>query len=165
MSQAHALLNHIIRPVSLALGEPHLIHEEILLSAATLRGFDPFAEDRDEGLGVFGISPTLHRQVWDEYLAFEPDKASQVRGFASQRQFLVNPDAELITNTQYAAAVGISALQWVRPSWPMPDDAPALSRLWADLTHIQERRCIARFQKTLEKLCLQGTPDSLFHPA
>lgn len=56
MSQAHALLNHIIRPVSLALGEPHLIHEEILLSAATLRGFDPFAEDRDEGLGVFGIS-------------------------------------------------------------------------------------------------------------
>lgn len=153
MSQASALLDHVIRPVSYALGESHPVIEEILLSAATLRSFDPFAEGTEAGLGVFGISPELHRQVWDEFLAFQPDLASQVRGFASQHQFLVNPDAELVTNTRYAAAIAISALEWVKPSWPLPNDAYALTRLWSELTHIHEESYVSRLQHALEELC------------
>lgn len=153
MSQASALLDHVIRPVSQTLGESHPIIEEILLSAATLRSFDPFASNSSEGLGVFGISPELHRQVWDEFLAFRPDMASQVRGFASQHQFLLNPDAELVTNTRYAAAIAISALEWVKPSWPLPNDALGLTQLWSELTHIEEESYVSRLQNTLEKLC------------
>lgn len=153
MSQASALLTHVIRPVSLTLGEPHPILEEILLSAATLRHFDPFCDENYEGLGVFGISPTLHRQVWDEFLAFEPDRASQVRGFASQHQFLMNPDAELVTNTRYAAAIGISALEWVKPDWPLPSDARGLTQLWSGLTHIHEEHYLSQLHRTLERLC------------
>lgn len=159
MSQASALLDHVIRPVSQALGESHPIIEEILLSTATLRSFDPFAENVEEGLGVFGISPELHRQVWDEFLAFRPEMASQVRGFASQHQFLLNPDAELVTNTRYAAAIAISALEWVKPSWPLPHDASALTQLWSELTHIHEETYVSRLQRTLEKLC-----DTATHP-
>ncbi|WP_148863080.1 hypothetical protein [Marinobacter fonticola] len=157
MSQASALLNQVIRPVSQALGEDHPVIEEILLGAATLRSFDPFAEGQEEGLGVFGISPELHRQVWDEFLAFRPELASQVRGFASQHQFLLNPDAELVTNTRYAAAIAISALEWVKPSWPLPDDAYALTRLWSGLTHVHEENYLSRLQRTLEKLCDTAT--------
>ncbi|WP_165854956.1 hypothetical protein [Marinobacter sp. JSM 1782161] len=154
MSQASALLDHVIRPVAQSLGEPHPILDEILLGAATLRHFDPFAIADDEGLGVFGISPILHRQVWDEYLAFDPERASRVRGFASQHEFLVNPDLELITNARYGAAVAISALEWVKPSWPRPNDADGLTRLWSSLLHIEEESYLARLHKALAPLCL-----------
>ncbi|TBW59164.1 hypothetical protein EZI54_02305 [Marinobacter halodurans] len=153
MSQAIALLDHVIRPVSRALGDPHPVVEEILLSAATLRDFDPFSRGDDAGLGVFGISPGLHRRVWDEYLAFQPDRASQVRGFASQHEFLTNPDAELVTNTRYAAAIGISALEWVKPSWPLPEDVDGLTRLWSELTLVEEETYLTRLHNTLERLC------------
>ncbi|WP_203140755.1 hypothetical protein [Marinobacter mangrovi] len=153
MSQAIALLDHVIRPVSRALGDAHPVIEEILLGAATLRDFDPFSQDDDAGLGVFGISPALHWRVWDEYLAFQPDRASQVRGFASQHEFLINPDAELVTNTRYAAAIGISALEWVKPSWPMPEDADGLTRLWSELTRVDEEHYLTRLHHTLERLC------------
>jgi hypothetical protein len=38
-------------------------------------------------------------------LAYQPELASIVRGFASQHTFLDNPDAELTTNLDYATAI------------------------------------------------------------
>ena len=60
---------------------------------------------RTEGLGIFHITPAQHRDIWDRYLAFKPDMASRVRGLASQRVFLTEPDKELQTDLGYCTAV------------------------------------------------------------
>ena len=60
---------------------------------------------RNEGLGMFHITSSQHRDIWDRYLAFNPDMASRVRGLASQRVFLTEPDKELQTNLGYSTAI------------------------------------------------------------
>jgi hypothetical protein len=60
---------------------------------------------RNEGLGLFNITAAQHRDLWDRYLAFNPDLASRVRGLASQRAFLSDPDSELQTNLSYCTAI------------------------------------------------------------
>jgi hypothetical protein len=60
---------------------------------------------RNEGLGLFHITTAQHRDIWDRYLAFKPEIASRVRGLASQRAFLSNPDSELQTNLSYCTAI------------------------------------------------------------
>ena len=61
--------------------------------------------DRSGSLGIFHITSAQHRDIWDRYLAFNPDMASRVRGLASQRVFLTEPDKELQTNLGYCTAV------------------------------------------------------------
>jgi len=65
-----------------------------------------------DGYGIFHITERQHRDIWDNHLAFDPDLASRVRGFASQRAFLENPEMELHCNLRYCAA--IAALLWLR---------------------------------------------------
>jgi hypothetical protein len=60
---------------------------------------------RNEGLGIFHITSAQHRDIWDRYLAFNPEIASRVRGLASQRVFLTEPDKELQTNLGYCTAI------------------------------------------------------------
>lgn len=62
--------------------------------------------------GIFHISERQHRDIWDQFLAQDPDLASRVRGLASQRAFLENPELELHCNLRYCAA--IAALLWLR---------------------------------------------------
>lgn len=58
-----------------------------------------------QGLGLFQISRRQHREVWEHFLAFEPDLASLIRGLASQHHFLLDPEAELISNFRYNTAI------------------------------------------------------------
>jgi hypothetical protein len=60
---------------------------------------------RTDGLGLFNITAAQHRDLWDRYLAYNPDLASRVRGLASQRAFLSDPDSELQTNLSYCTAI------------------------------------------------------------
>jgi hypothetical protein len=83
------------------------------------------------GLGIFSIDSETHRDVWDNFLAFDPDKASFIRGIASQREFLKEPDHELITNLAYATAIawGVYASREAE----LPEDASdtkALAQVW-----------------------------------
>lgn len=57
------------------------------------------------GLGIFRITPEKHREIWDTYLIQFPDLASNVRGFASQKQFFNDPHGELISNLNYATVI------------------------------------------------------------
>lgn len=59
----------------------------------------------ETGYGPFHISHDEHWSVWDNYLCNSPDKASQIRGLASQRRFLENPDQELECNMAYSIAI------------------------------------------------------------
>jgi hypothetical protein len=102
---AEHLREEVIRPTLTYLGAWSDALEERLLSAA-IDGPEVglFARSGD-GLGLYRITPAQHRDIWDRYLAFRPEIASRVRGLASQRAFLSNPDHELRTNLSYCTAI------------------------------------------------------------
>ncbi len=99
------LKERVIQPTLKYLGAWTPAREQFLLSAVIdapeLGLFSP----RNDGLGIFQITPRQHRDIWDNYLAFNPDLASRVRGLASQRAFLSDPDSELQTNLSYCTAI------------------------------------------------------------
>ena len=105
---AQELNDYVIRPALAALDERSQFAEHYLLKLASKRssyGEHLVASKQSDGLGIYAISPESHTALWDEYLAFQPDLASTVRGLASQRAFLENPHAELATNLVYASAI------------------------------------------------------------
>ena len=105
---ARELNDYVIRPALEALGvHSHFAERYLLKLASTQSDYgEHLAENkRTSGLGIYGITPQNHTALWDEYLAFQPDLASTVRGLASQRAFLENPHAELATNLMYASAI------------------------------------------------------------
>ncbi len=103
---AEHLRDHVIRPTLKYLGKWAPATEEFLLNAA-IDGPDLglFSARNGEGLGIFRITAAQHRDLWDRYLAYNPDMASRVRGLASQRAFLSDPDSELQTNLSYCTAI------------------------------------------------------------
>lgn len=80
-------------------------------------------------LGILQIEPATHKDIWDNYLSYRPDKASYVRSLA--RQSMADFDQELVGNLPYA--VSIARLKyWMRSfTWPKdPNDIEALGRIW-----------------------------------
>ena len=102
---AEHLKDQVIQPTLKYLGAWTPANEQFLLSAVLdapeLGLFSP----RNDGLGIFHITPKQHRDIWDKFLAFNPDLASRIRGLASQRAFLSDPDKELQTNLSYCTAI------------------------------------------------------------
>ena len=80
-------------------------HRAFLLNAAIDAPDLGLFSSRNDGLGLFHITAAQHRDLWDRYLAFNPDLASRIRGLASQRAFLRDPDSELQTNLSYCTAI------------------------------------------------------------
>jgi len=103
---AEHLREHVIRPTLKYLGKWTPATEDFLLNAV-IDGPDLglFSARNGEGLGIFRITAAQHRDLWDRYLAYNPDMASRVRGLASQRAFLSDPDSELQTNLSYCTAI------------------------------------------------------------
>ncbi|MEZ5572410.1 MAG: hypothetical protein R3E64_10345 [Halioglobus sp.] len=102
---AEHLRDQVIRPTLEYMGAWTPASEEFLLSAAIRAPDVGLFSGRREGLGLFNITAAQHRDLWDRYLAFNPDLASRVRGLASQRAFLSDPDSELQTNLSYCTAI------------------------------------------------------------
>ncbi len=102
---AEHLREHVIRPTLKYLGTWSPTSEAFLLDVAINAPDLGLFSARNEGLGLFHITAAQHRDLWDRYLAFNPDIASRVRGLASQRAFLTNPDSELQTNLSYCTAI------------------------------------------------------------
>jgi len=123
---AEHLRDHVIRPTLKYLGKWTPTSEDFLLNAAIdgpdLGLFSP----RNEGLGIFHITAAQHRDLWDRYLAFNPEMASRVRGLASQRAFLSDPDSELQTNLSYCTA--IAWLLYQRSGQSMDEQQPREQR-------------------------------------
>ena len=102
---AEHLREHVIRPTLKYLGTWSPASEAFLLDVAINAPDLGLFSARNEGLGLFHITAAQHRDLWDRYLAFNPEIASRVRGLASQRAFLTNPDSELQTNLSYCTAI------------------------------------------------------------
>jgi len=102
---AEHLRDQVIRPTLKYLGVWTPTTESLLLEAAVDAPDLGLFSARNEGLGLFHITTAQHRDIWDRYLAFKPEIASRVRGLASQRAFLSDPDSELQTNLSYCTAI------------------------------------------------------------
>ncbi len=102
---AEHLREQVIRPTLKYLGVWTPASEDFLLKAAVSAPDLGLFSARNTGLGLFHITTGQHRDIWDRYLAFRPDLASRVRGLASQRAFLSDPDSELQTNLSYCTAI------------------------------------------------------------
>ncbi len=119
--------SQIIQPCLAALGIERRGLNNLLVATAVFESHQlalkQSDQDRQQSIttwGIYRISAATHRQIWDYQLIRNPEMASQIRGFASQRQFLQNPDGELEFNLLYATA--IAALIYLRepsPSKPL----------------------------------------------
>lgn len=98
-------LELVIRPTLRCLGVKSPMAENLLLGTAAVQSNLGFYLNNGQGIGIYAIDAKQHQTVWDEYLAFNEDLASQVRGFASQHEFLKAPHAELACNLRYATAI------------------------------------------------------------
>jgi hypothetical protein len=124
------LRKHVVQPTLKYLGAASAPAENLLLAMALLSNH--FRRD-DERLGIYCITPEQHRQVWDDYLAFQPDLASEVRSLASQRWFLEDPDRELIANLAYASAIAWIIFSVSGISLPAADDLDGQAKIWQRL--------------------------------
>ncbi len=104
---ADHLRDQVIRPTLEYLGAWSPSCESELLNAAVNAPEVGLFAARSDGLGLFHITTAQHRDLWDRYLAFNPEMASRVRGLASQRAFLTDPDGELQTNLSYCTAIAL----------------------------------------------------------
>lgn len=127
---AGGLLDDVIRPTLAYLNVAVPGAEQLLLAMIEFNERFPSSGD---GLGPFRITAHQHRRVWDEYLAFNPDLASTVRGLASQRCFLQYPDRELITNLAYACAIAWILITTSGYDLPAAGDSAAQAALWQRL--------------------------------
>lgn len=102
---ADHLKEQVIQPTLKYLGAWTAEIEQFLLSTAIDAPDLGLFSSRNAGLGIYHITSRQHRDIWDNYLAFNPDLASRIRGLASQRVFLSDPDSELQTNLSYCTAI------------------------------------------------------------
>jgi hypothetical protein len=127
---AEHLREQVIKPTLEYLGVWSTEAERELLAAALRKTEVGLFSRRHQGLGLFRITPGEHRDLWDRYLAFRPDVASRVRGLASQRAFLSNPDSELQTNLSYCTAIAWLLMQRAQASaeWQQASGSAALAQ-------------------------------------
>lgn len=102
---ASELCRYVIRPTLIYLGRHSATAESLLLGiAASQSALGSALHDR-RGHGLYRIAEPRHQALWDHYLALDPERASLVRGLASQHAFLSGPHLELTVNLRYATAI------------------------------------------------------------
>ena len=104
---AEHLRDQVIRPTLEYMNAWTPASEAFLLNVAISAPEVGLFCNHKEGRGLYNITASQHRDLWDRYLAFNPELASRVRGLASQRAFLSDPDSELQTNLSYCTAIAL----------------------------------------------------------
>ncbi|GAB7533043.1 hypothetical protein PS3A_54590 [Pseudomonas sp. 3A(2025)] len=137
------LHRHVIRPTLAYLGHRSSSAEALLLGIAASQSALGAALDSRRGHGLYHIPEQRHQQLWDNYLALDPDLASQVRGLASQHAFLTGPHLELTVNLRYATAIAWLMIQANATVVPAEDDPLAMARIWRQI--FQPQGCLRDF--------------------
>ncbi|WP_296183374.1 hypothetical protein [Pseudomonas sp. UBA1879] len=127
---ASELRRYVIRPTLIYLGRQPPGAEAFLLAVAASQSALGAELDSQRGHGLYGISDALHYQLWDGYLAKDPDLASLVRGLASQHAFLTGPDLELTVNLRYSTAIAWMMVEASRLTLPPEGDVKGMARIW-----------------------------------
>ena len=143
----------VIAPILSTLGLRHPTLTPLLTGAALANGFSPWRAE-PPALGLFAMTPQWHQHIWDTYLAFRPDLASDVRGFASQHFFLREPHRELANNQAYATAIATAALLRVRELWPASNNPIEMAYCCAEALQ-QPHNAFGALQAAFETLTRQ----------
>lgn len=130
---ASELCRYVIRPTLIYLGRHNRAAEALLLGIAASQSALGAELDNPPGHGLYSIADTQHRQLWDEYLARDPDLASLVRGLASQHAFFTGPDLELTVNLRYSTAIAWLMVEASHISLPDADDSLAMAHMWREI--------------------------------
>lgn len=136
---ASDLCQHVIRPTLLYMERHSASAEALLLGAAASQSALGSELSQHNGHGIYCISEQRHQQLWDHYLARDPDLASLVRGLASQRAFLTAPHLELIVNLRYATAIAWLLIEAEQVVLPPANDLPGLARIWRQVFQPQSQ--------------------------
>lgn len=134
------LRDYVIRPTLKQLGQYSKAAENLLLGTAAQESSVGFhlRQHNSHNLGIYQISPQRHIRVWDHYLVTLPELASDIRGLASQHEFLERPHAELTTNLSYATAVAWAIYRQHAVVMPCnANNIQALAQQW--LLHFSHR--------------------------
>ncbi|MGI9278403.1 MAG: hypothetical protein ACR2PX_02095 [Endozoicomonas sp.] len=136
---AKELRHYVVRPTLKHLRMWSPTAENLLLGTAAREsglGFH-LKQEHHQALGIYQISPRMHRNIWDHYLAKKSDLSSLIRGLASQREFLAHPHLELATNLSYATAIAwMIYYRTNKPIHKVPhDDVRAMGKLWHNYYH------------------------------
>jgi hypothetical protein len=136
---ASDLSRHVIRPTLIYLGRHSPCAESFLLGVAASQSALGAALDSRRGHGLYSIPELRHRQIWDNYLALDPDLASLVRGLASQHAFLTGPHLELTVNLRYSTAIAWLMVEAQGSSLLIDDNPLAMARVWREIFQPQGR--------------------------
>ena len=136
---ASELCRYVIRPTLIYLGRHNPTAESLLLGIAASQSELGSALHDRRGNGLYSITEPRHRALWDDYLAQDPERASLVRGLASQHAFLSAPQLELTVNLRYATAIAWLLVEREQPNLPEPDDLHGMARIWRQVFQPQGR--------------------------
>ncbi|AZE74255.1 hypothetical protein C4K00_4043 [Pseudomonas synxantha] len=136
---ASELCRYVIKPTLMYLGRHDAAAESLLLGIAASQSELGSALHDRRGHGLYRITEPRHRALWDDYLALDPERASLVRGLASQHAFLTAPQLELTVNLRYATAIAWLLVEQNSPALPTPGDVLAMARIWKEIFHPQGR--------------------------
>lgn len=125
----------VIRETLKYLGEWSQAAENLLVGTAIQESGLGFCLKENRRLGIFHISASAHRAVWDHHLVHYPELASQVRGLAGQHAFIDDPHGELLTNLKYATAIAWGIYRKVGQPLPDADDIEGLGAFWQQHFH------------------------------
>ncbi|QQZ40585.1 hypothetical protein IF690_21590 [Pseudomonas sp. SK3(2021)] len=136
---ASELCRYVIRPTLIYLGNHSRTAESLLLGiAASQSALGSALHDR-RGHGLYRIAEPRHQALWDHYLALDPERASLVRGLASQHAFLSGPHLELTVNLRYATAIAWLLVEEQNTPLPEADDLVGMARIWKQIFQPQGR--------------------------
>lgn len=136
---AKELNQYVIRPTLLYLGLNNPNAEALLLGIAASQSHLGAALHDRRGHGLYCIRELRHAALWDDYLAHNPDLASQVRGLASQHAFLCSPHLELTVNLRYATAIAWLLIEEQKAIIPEREDVLGMARIWRQAFEPQGR--------------------------
>ncbi len=146
------LRRYVITPTLNRLDVCSVAAENLLLGTASAQSGLGYHLGDHSHIGIYGIQATTHRELWDTYLAFDEDLASKVRGLASQREFLKNPDIELATNLSYATAIAWMLYKRADITLPHENDITGLARCWLTVFATSPDQSVDQFIQSYRQL-------------
>lgn len=157
---ARELRHYVVRPTLKHLGMWSPTGENLLLGTAAREsglGFH-LKLAKHQALGIYQISPRMHRKIWDFFLAPSPDLSSKVRGLASQREFLAHPHHELATNLAYATAIAwlVYHRTGINIEKVDKDDIKAMGKLWQRNFHSRNPGTIRSFCESYQQMIIES---------
>ncbi len=148
---ADDLRHLVIRDTLNYLDDWSLAAENLLLgTAAQESGLGGWNKGRR--VGLYHITPTMHRAVWDKYLVNNPSLASEVRGMAGQQSFFRAPHGELVTNLKYATAIAWMIYRRANQQLPDAQNPIELGKFWHRHFHPKAKGTVADFVSNYQLL-------------